>query len=278
MKASTSTHVVLTLLIVGCAIPPREMVKDILNVSEPHKINEYALPSNWDIYRASLEDLIGAFVFIIPENDNDTIFKPKIFDVSLTDSGKKEIRKEATSEIIYSSTVDASFGANLSFMIGKGDFKKDHIYEMNMKEITLAKIPPNSDFIDTTKLNKILSKCPQRFKEAFWITGLKHNAISIKDFWHIGGKSEASTTIMKVDGSYFTNDGKTSIENSIYFVGTDKSDIFGTYSNSTKMYVRNNNIRKNLDEKRVFEFDENESKKIQNAVQLLDPKEIIKLH
>ncbi|MCR4322436.1 MAG: hypothetical protein NUV74_19160 [Candidatus Brocadiaceae bacterium] len=116
--------------------------------------------------------------------------------------------------------------------------KQDHLYEVTLKESNFVTIPPDSNLFDSQKLSPILSKAPDTFYHAYWVTGVKHANLVVKDYWHIERQGDASYSLIKVGGKYYTGDETTSILSTIFIVGIEQGSIFGILNPQTGLYTK----------------------------------------
>ena len=232
-------------IIFGSAKPsvlePKDTPSTKLNDNENKFPNRYPLPKDWDVYRGKIENLIGLIVFVIPDPNapgDTSSYSTVAYDTAITESGSSKIDKETTNEVVYSSKVEGSFGANLSFVIGRVEMKQDHLYEVTLKESNSATILPDSNFFDSQKISSIFSKAPDSFYHAYWVTGVKHANLVVKDYWHIERQGDASYSLIKVGGKYYTGDETTSILSTIFIIGIEQGGIFGILNPQTGLYKK----------------------------------------
>lgn len=236
---------VLLIIVSGCShnnikhdsvLVPKDMPNSDINKSEISKSLTYPLPKDWDVYRKNLDDLIGIVVFVLPEGKDPevkgTIIKPEAF---------KDIKKDATENVLYSSKVDKKVGGDLSFIAGRVEMADDHLYDFTLKESNIATLKPDLAYIDSGRLNNIWQDVPDKYEHAYWITGVKHTTLSIRDFKSIKSNAESSYSLIKVGTAYFTSDETTSLKHVIYVIGTDISNRFGTKSSDSSFYVKRTN-------------------------------------
>lgn len=219
-------------------LEPKDTPSTGLNDNENKFPNRYPLDKDWDVYRGKLEQLIGIIVFVIPDPSYTSKYSTVVYDRAITESASSKIDKEMTNEVVYSSKVEGRFGANLSFVIGRVEMKQDHLYEVTLKESNSVTIDPDSNLLDSQKLSHIFSQAPDTFYHAYWVTGVKHANLVVKDYWHIERQGDASYSLIKVGGKYYTGDETTSILPTIFIVGIEQGSIFGILNSQTGLYTK----------------------------------------
>lgn len=217
---------------------PREITGAEINRKEQWDTDAFPLNRQWDVYRKNMDQLLGGLIVVMPSQTESNGVTAAFLGRISTEAARTNVQNQVLDEVLYASKVAGDFAANVSFGFGRISVTASNLYDLNLRESNGATIPPDMECIDLNRLKAVTGDIPDKFYAVIFATGIKHAVLTSRSFTSVSGNGEASYSLIKVDGKYYTSDEKTQINHVLITVGINKSSSFGTFDPATKMYKK----------------------------------------